>query len=142
MAGTKTPKDVFETAMSLIDSLSQAGVADVSDNSDYKNRTLPILNVLQIDLYPFSDQHSVATSGVRPVPSPITSFDYIMTDLDDALASGVMPYGLAGHLLLGEGDERGNFYIATYNELKRQFANTPTEFSPIEDVYGIRDYSV
>jgi hypothetical protein len=137
MAGTITGQEVFETAMSLLDELSSAGLADTSDTAEYKNRSLAILNLLQIELYPYSDTYAVATAGTRPIPTRITSLANAITNIDDNLALGVMPYGLAGKLLAGEGDSRGNYYLETYAELKRQISTAPAEFAAIENVYGV-----
>lgn len=142
MAGTVTPQEVFETAMALMDELSSAGAADTSDTSEYKNRTLAILNVIQIELYPYSDTYAVGSVGVRPLPNRITAFSEPILNIDDGLALGVMPYGLAGKLLAAESDERGNYYLAAYEELKRTLMHSPAEFELIEDVYGMFDYSV
>jgi hypothetical protein len=141
MPGTVTAQEVFEIAMALMDELASNGLADTSDTVEYKNKTLPILNLLQIELYPFSEGYTI-TEGRRSVPTPITSFTDPISDLDNVLARGVMPYGLAGNLLAAESDTRGNYFLATYQELKRQFANRPVAFQPIEDVYGMFDYSV
>lgn len=140
MAGTIEPQEVFEVAMSLMDELSMAGAADTADTAEYKNRTLAILNVLQIELFPHSDMYQAGEGGRRAIPEKILSFSEPMTDMDDGLAMGVMPYGLAGRLLAAEGDERGNFYLESYEEMKRNLRHVPSEFEPIHDVYGMLDY--
>lgn len=140
MAGTIEPQEVFEIAMALMDELSVSGAADTADTAEYRNRTLAILNVLQIELFPHSDMYQTGEDGKRAVPEKLLSFSEPMTDMDDGLAVGVMPYGLAGRLLAAEGDERGNFYLQAYEDMKRTLRHVPAEFEPIEDVYGMFDY--
>ena len=137
MAGTTTAQTIFDSAMTLMDEVSSSGLTDTSDTAEYKNRTLAILNLLQVELYPLSDTYTVATAGTRPIPTRITDFTSAIANVDDVIAQGIMPYGLAGKLLAGEGDSRGNYFLETYAELKRQFSNAPAEFEAIEDVYGI-----
>lgn len=114
-----TPNDVFNTAIHLIDEQNDTtGETVTMDTKEYRLRTLSILSVLRNELYPFSDTYE-SMNGRKSVLPPLTDFAQD-TGLDDFLASTVLPYGLAGHLLLGENDSLANFFIQRYGELTTQ----------------------
>ena len=126
---------VYEMAIALMDSMSDSGQADVADNNEYKHRTLPILNILRGELYPYSDTHETDDEG-RPIVNLIRDFTKPI-DLDDYICQSVMPYGLAAHLLLQEDPAAASFFQQRYDELKRTLAiGLPTESEEIVDVYG------
>ena len=129
-----TAQQIYEMAIALMDSMSDQGEADVTDNNEYKNRTLPILNILRGELYPFSDTHETDDEG-RPIAALIRTFDKPI-DLDDYICQSVMPYGLAAHLLLAEDPSTANFFQQRYDELKQTLARgLPAKSEDIEDVY-------
>ena len=129
-----TAQQIFEMAIALMDSQSDSGQADVPDNNEYKTRTLPILNILRGELYPFSDTHETDDEG-RPIAALIRSFDKPI-DLDDYICQSVMPYGLAAHLLLAEDPTTANFFQQRYDELKLTLARgLPNTSEDIVDVY-------
>lgn len=116
--------------MGLIDELNETtGAADTSDTREYKNKTLPILNVLRGEFVPLNPDNVV-------MPSPILSFDDEI-DLDDYDCQTVLPYGLAAHLLLDENTATANFFQQRYDELKRR-SKRVSGSEDIEDVYGPR----
>ena len=118
-----------------MDSVSDTGEADTTDNAEYKNRTLAILNLLRGELYPYSDTYEADDEG-RPVAAIIKTFDKPI-DLDDYICQTVMPYGLAAHLLLAEDPATANFFQQRYDELKMRLAvGMPSASADIEDVYG------
>jgi len=128
-------QQIYEMAIALMDSLSDTGAADVTDNNEYKNRTLAILNILRGELYPYSDTYERDDEG-RPIAALIRSFDKPI-DLDDHICQTVMPYGLAAHLLLAEDPAAANFFQQRYDELKLRLAQgLPTVSEDIVDVYG------
>lgn len=130
-----TAQTVYETAIALMDSMSESGSADTTDNNEYKARTLPILNILRGELYPFSDTYATDDEG-RPIAALIRAFDKPL-DLDDYICQSVMPYGLAAHLLLSEDPSTANFFQQRYDELKlRLSVGNPVVSDDIEDVYG------
>ena len=111
------------------------GKADTSDNAEYKNRALPLLNILRGELYIFSDTYETDEDG-RPIATIIRSFDKPI-DLDDYICQSVLPYGLAAHLLLAEDPATANFFQQRYDELKQTLARgLPSKSEDIEDVYG------
>ena len=112
-----TAQWVFEKAMHLMDEVSEtAGQADTADTKDYKNRVLPILNVLRWECLPGSDTYAVTEAGKRPVCPEITDFDSPIA-LDDAICQGVLPYGLAAHLLSDENPALAAWFQQRYEEL-------------------------
>lgn len=108
---------VFDLAIHLMDEQYEVnGQTRTSDTKEYEYRTLSILNVLRHELYPYSDTYDPGKDGKRYICPEITRFDQ-QIDLDDAIAQGVMPYGLAAHLLLGENDTMAAFFNQRYAEL-------------------------
>ena len=135
MAST-TGQWIFEHTMALIDELNDAGEADYSDTAEYKNKSLPILNILQGELYPYSDTYKQRNDRKRPVLYPLESLeDYI--NLDDYICQTVLPYGLASHLLVDENPTMAAFFQQRYEELKAGLRNgIPDMSQDIVDVYS------
>lgn len=110
-------RDVFDLAIHLMDEQYElTGETRTIDTKEYEFRTLSILNVLRHELYPYSDTYEGGTNGKRHICPKLTTFEQAI-DLDDAIAQGVMPYGLAAHLLLGENDTMAAFFNQRYSEL-------------------------
>lgn len=132
-----TAQWVFEKAMNLMDEVNESsGSADNADTKEYKNRTLPILNILRNECFPASDTYVVTVAGKRPVCPEIPDFN---TDiyLDDVICQGVLPYGLAAHLLLEENPEMASYFQQRYEEaLKSARSGIPAASADIEDLYG------
>lgn len=139
--GTTTALRVFELAINLMDELTDEGAYDHEDTTEYKNRTLGILNILRGELYLYSDTYKKNQEWEakrRPIVATISSFDDVI-DLDDYICQSVMPYGLAAHLLMDENPTSASFFQQRYDELKMMLMRgMPTESEDIEDVYGIR----
>lgn len=109
---------VFDRAIHLMDEQNEMnGETRTVDTEEYRYRTLSILNVLRHELYPLSDTFETGSDGKRAIVPLLTDFEQPI-DLDDAIAQGVMPYGLAAHLLLGENDSMASFFNQRYEELK------------------------
>lgn len=127
--------DVFDAAMSIMDELNDSGAAQTTDTQEYKNRTLPVLNVLISECYPYSDSKDTAKpdSAWRAV----TEFEDTLYKIDETLALGIMPYGLAANLLVDENPSAARFYQARYEELLKQKARrVRASVEDIEDLYG------
>lgn len=131
-----TAQTVFEMAMHLMDEVNEStGAADTNDTKEYKNRTLPILNMLRIECFPASDTYA-ATPGKRPVCPWISGFDAEI-GMDDGICQGVLPYGLAAHLLLDENPEAASFFQQRYEEaLEEARRGVPAESEDIVNLYG------
>ena len=137
--GSITGMDVFQRAITIMDELSDEGKYKYEDTEEYRLRTLAILNVLQQELYPFSDtyrKNSEWESGRRPVAAQLEDL-YSEIDLDDYCAGTVLPYGLAAHLLMAEDPSSANFCQQRYDELKASLQRgMPAESEDITDIYG------
>ena len=132
-----TALDIFKLAMSLMDELNEVGQAENADTTEYRNRTLHILNILQGELFPFSDVYQAAEKGKRAIPVPIIKFDAPVESLDDYICVSVMPYGLAAHLLMDENPSAAAFFQQRYDELKAFLSRgIAAESEDIIDVYG------
>ena len=132
-----TAQWVFDRAIHLMDEQNEStGATQTTDTKEYEFRTVSILNVLRHELYPISDNYKIRNNNRRPISTELLSMeDYI--DLDDAVAQGVMPYGLAAHLLLGENDALANYFSQRYMELRYQLgANLPSVWEDIPSAYG------
>lgn len=131
-----TAQEVFEMAMHLMDEVNEStGKADTSDTKEYKNRTIPILNILRVECYPASDTYR-AEPGKRPVCPRIEDFESPI-GLDDAICQGVLPYGLAAHLLLDENPDVASYFSQRYEELLSAAGRSlPAGSEEITDLYG------
>ncbi len=136
-----TAQWIFEKAMSLMDEVNEStGAADTADTKEYKNRTLPILNILRAECFPASDTYAVTTPGKRPICPEITDFETPI-GMDDGVCQGVLPYGLAAHLLLDENPDMAAFFNQRYQELLFQYRTSiPAQAEDIESLYGGIEY--
>ncbi len=108
-----TAREVFELAMHLMDETREStGEVDTPETMGYKSRTVAILNTLCPECRPFSADYRPEEGGCPR----IGGLEEVV-GLDDGLCRGVLPYGLAAHLLLGEDDERAGFFQQRYEEL-------------------------
>lgn len=132
---------IFEKAMHLMDEVNEStGATDTSDTKEYKNRTIPILNILRVECFPASDTYQVTEPGKRPICPEITDFQSAI-GLDDGICQGVLPYGLAAHLLLDENPDVAAYFNQRYTELLLQYKNSiPTAAEEIQNLYGGIEY--
>lgn len=131
-----TAQQVFEAAMHLCDEVNEStGRADTADTKEYKNRVLPILNVLRMECFTASDTYE-AQPGRRSICPEITGLDEPI-GLDDGLCQGVLPYGLAAHLMLGEDNDKASYFQQRYEELLEGMRRgLPGGFGEIDNPYG------
>ncbi len=134
---TTTAQWIFDKAMSLMDELSEgAGIALHSDTKEYYNRSLPILNTIRHECFLASDTWGFTEEGRRPIVAEITDFDQVI-DIDDGVAQGAMPYGLAALLMLGENDTLADYFSQRYLELLAQLkSGIPSKWESIPLAYG------
>lgn len=131
--------DVFDAAMSIMDELSDSGKPQTTDTDEYKYRTVSIINTTIAELYPFSETKKAGktASGWRPVEE----FDDTISEIDNTLALGAMPYGLASALLTDENPEASDRFKRRYNEIVTMHkANAQCSMGAVEDVYGGIEY--
>jgi hypothetical protein len=140
-----TVEKVFDTAIHMMDEQSETSGATVTaDTTEYKLRTLSILNAIMPGLYPYSDTYAVTGAG-RPVcPALSQSAGHANPDftqpipLDDTLALGVLPYALAAHLLAGENEELSAWFMSRYTQAFVDLRHKiPASFEPIPAPYGL-----
>lgn len=136
-----TAQWVFDKAMNLMDEVNEStGQTDTADTKEYKNRTLAILNILRMECFPASDTYTVTTPGKRPICPEILDFETEI-GLDDGLCQGVLPYGLAAHLLLDENPDMASYFNQRYQELLAQYRyGVPAATEDIQDLYGGIEY--
>ena len=136
-----TAMQVFELAIHLMDEANEStGSVDTADTREYKNRTLAILNILRVECFPASDTWAVSEAGKRPVCPLITDFTTPI-GLDDGICQGVMPYGLAAHLLLDENPDVAAFFNQRYAELLSEYRRgIPAASEDIQELYGGIEY--
>ena len=104
--------DVFDAAMSIMDELSDSGK-------------------------PETKKAGKTASGWRPVEE----FDDTLSEIDNTLALGAMPYGLASALLTDENPEASDRFKRRYNEIVAMHkANAQCSMGTVEDVYGGIEY--
>lgn len=132
-----TAQWVFDKAIFLMDEQNEStGQTVNTDTKEYQLRAIGIMNVLRHELYVISSTYSNADAVGRPVCPEIQAYTDEIA-LDDAVAQGVMPYGLAAHLLLGENDAIANYFSQRYVETMAQMAHSlPAEFEEIPLSYG------
>lgn len=136
-----TAQWVFDKAMALADELSDVGQADFAYNQDLKARALPILNVLRFECARASDTFlERRLTGRRVLCREVTSWESRLDGIDDGVAQGAMPYGLAAQLLVDEDPDAASFCNQKYQEMLAMFAaSVPQEFEPIYYPYGEPD---
>lgn len=136
-----TAQWVFDKAMALADELSDTGLADYEYNQDLKSRALPILNVMRFECARASDCFlSRRFTGRRVMCREIQSWEDTLDGIDDGVAQGAMPYGLAAQLLIDEDPDVASFCNQKYQEMLSMFLTTvPQEFEPIYYPYGQPD---
>ena len=132
-----TAKWVFDKAIFLMDEQNEStGLTQTADTKEYEFRTIPILNVLRHELYPISDNFQTGEDGKRAVCAELQSLEDPI-DLDDVVAQGILPYGLAAHLLLGENDTMANFFAQRYQEMYAAAQKSmPSRWEDIPMHYG------
>ena len=139
-----TIQQVFDTAIHLLDEQNESsGATGTQDTSEYKYRTVNILNALIQALYPYSSTYDPSMGG-RPSPKLLSVESYQNPDftqtipLDDALAIGILPYGLAAQLSVGDNTELASWmrgqYNAAFADLRYKAQST---WEPISTPYGL-----
>jgi len=132
----RSAQNVFDTAIALMDELDESGATDTSDTKEYKDRTILILNILVQELYPYSATYKKPKAGQRNTARVLQKMADAV-DLDDYIASAVLPYGLAAHLLLEENPTAANYFQQRYDELKARLREgILAESEDIFDVYS------
>lgn len=134
---------VFDKAMYLIDAQNEStGSTDTGDTTEYKVRTLGILNNLIDDAYPASDTFAIGEDGKRPALDDLTGFSDEV-QMDPYIVRSVLPCGLAAKLLSEENPTLADFFWQLYEQrLAKARGSVPASFESIEDglPYGGIEY--
>lgn len=124
-----TGKQALDAALAIMDELN---------NTEYNARAVYFINMICDQLYPYSDNYSVATND-RPICPRITTLSDSL-GIDDVLAQSVLPYGLASQLMLSDDPSQAANFEALYQErLSEARRNLPAQIMEIVDVYGFDD---
>ena len=140
-----TVQQVFDIAIHMMDEQSESsGKTATTDTREYRFRTLSLLNTLIPQLYPYSDTYDASGAGRPVVPALDVAQDLVNADftqaipLDDTLALGVLPYGLAAHLLASENMELSAWFSNRFNQAFAELrSKIPGVFEPIATPYGL-----
>ena len=138
-----TVQQIFDMAIHLMDEQNETtGATQTVDTTEYRSRTISILNSVIPALYPFSSNYDSAAIG-RPEPRILEWGDYKnpnftqTVDLDDTLCLAVMPYYLAAQLLSAENETLSAWFMNRYREAFNDLRNrVPAEFERISTPYG------
>lgn len=134
-----TVSDVFDVTMQLIDEVSDTGATQTTDTEEYRNRTIGIMNILISECYPFSDEKD--NTKLDSAWRAVQEFDDSLKGIDNTLALGVMPYGLAANLLTDENPTAANYYQQRYEALlAAKRSRMQADVGEIENVYGGIEY--
>lgn len=130
-----TAEEVFTMAIHLMDQQNDAtGAAAGREVGVYRTRALSVMNAVLPALRPYSD--GGASGEGRPVCQPLTDFQQAVP-VDDTLSRGVLPYGLAAHLLAGEDEDLSLWFQSQYAvRLAELRGQVPGRWEPISMPYG------
>ena len=134
---------VFDKSMYLIDAQNEStGSTDNGDTTEYKVRTIGILNNLIDDAYPASDTFVIGEDGKRPALDDLTDFSDEIK-MDPYIVRSVLPCGLAAKLLSEENPTLADFFWQLYEQrLAKAREGVPASFESIESglPYGGIEY--
>lgn len=117
--------EIYLAALSIMDE------QDMDNN--YKDRSVAIINALMSRCWQYTESYK---GGSRSGFAAISSLDDELEGFDDTLVLGVMPYGLAAALYIGEDPLRANSWQQQFEENLLEARRVPSGIEPIEDVYG------
>lgn len=121
----RTANDIYLAALAIMDE------QDMDNN--YKDRSVAIINALMSRCWQYTENYA---GGSRSAFTAISSLDDELVGFDDTLVFGVMPYGLAAALYIGEDPLRANSWQQQFEENLFEARRIPQNIEPIEDVYG------
>lgn len=141
---TTTVQQVFDQAIHLMDEQNETtGSTVTADTTEYKSRTISILNTAIARLYPYSSNYNRDATG-RPKSQKLDAADFANPDftqviqLDDELCVGLLPFYLAAQLLSGENESLAAWFMQQYRESLSEFKrNIPASYEAISTPYGL-----
>lgn len=117
-----TVEQVYNIALSLIDSVDETGNYSADNPDEAIRKTLDFLTTLQVEL-----------TSIDQTPQILTDLNNVLT-VSDRVALLVLPYGLAAHLLIQEDPNSASFFNSRYDELK---VKIPSSVESITDQYDV-----
>lgn len=115
-----TIEQLFERACSLVDSMTDAGIIDASTTSDYRGRTLSLVDVCQKELGDISDYYKIYEISSSSIPSMFGRGAYtevkqyeVYEDLEFEVNNGEK--GLAKAYYFEADSNDGTAYVEDYN---------------------------
>lgn len=140
-----TVQQIFDMAIHLMDEQSETnGKTQTTDTAEYKYRTISILNTLLPMIYPYTDSADRSQPGRPKITMLKVPQDYAKPDftqevpVDDSIALGVLPYGLAAQLLAAENDDLAAWFTQRFNQAFIEIRSfMPASFEPIATPYGL-----
>lgn len=138
-----TVQQIFDKAIHLMDEQNeQNGSTMTVDTSEYKSRTISILNTAIPRLYPYSSNYNREAMG-RPSAQILRNDNYADPDftqvimLDDDMCIGLLPFYLAAQLMSAENEDLAAWFMTQYRENLVDFKrNIPASFEQISSPYG------
>lgn len=138
-----TVQQVFDMAIHIIDEQNETNGATMTvDTSEYRARTISILNSIIPRLYPYSGNYDPGSTG-RPMPEILVWGNYKEPDfaqqinLDDVLSLSLLPYFLAAQLVSAENEVLAAWCMNQYREGLNELRNkVPADFEKISTPYG------
>lgn len=136
-----TAQEVFDRAESLMDSgAGSTGAGDMRVRQIYKRRGLGILNLLGEECRDLGAEEDEEDEGEERDCDKCPWQDILDYNqpilLPRAVSAGVLPYGLAAHLLLEEDPAAANFYQQRYEERLNRFKRRQAKFQRLKAPYG------
>jgi len=115
-----TGQQIFDMAMVLIDEQDpRTGATDRSENSEFRVRSAGILNLLMQEVCPLDAEWTRARERGAS-PRIVTGLENPL-DMSDRVSRGLLPYGLAGLLVLEENPACAQCFLSKYASLKEEF---------------------
>ena len=128
---------VYEKVMHMHDDGDETtGEYDTTDNREYQNRMLPLINTRLSELYQYTTP-TKAVPNKRPAVTRVTSWDDEI-DLDD-FCMDVLCFGVAALMFTVEDTMSANYYQQEYERLLAILMSgrgIAAESEAIEDVYS------
>lgn len=139
-----TVQQIFDMAIHLMDEQNESnGATGTVDTSEYKYRTVSILNSIIPRLYIYSSNYEDDGTG-RTAPEQLKAGDYAKPDLtqeiplDDVLSLSLLPYYLAAQLLSAENESLSAWFLNMYRENLNDIRNkVKADFEAISTPYGL-----
>lgn len=139
-----TVQQIFDMAIHLMDEQSEStGATGTVDTTEYKFRTISILNGIIPRLYSYSSNYT-DRGKKRNAPRQLMADDHANPDfdqtipLDDVLSLSLLPSYLASQLLSGENEGLAAWFKNEYREALHEIRDSClSDFESISTPYGL-----